>query len=301
MTFSTLLLTAAGDGTLQSILQTVQEIANKPEPDFMHGDAYFYAVISFVVSLFSLIISFFGLFAIYRELREDKIMEKCQINLLHDLVRHLYRNKICTVAMRAKYNAMTAAGGQGYPSEEHYKKLQLLPEDIHLERYNRDSDIYGKLHELEMQLRNYNTEIEVAERHMTDPLVDSETEQRDFDTLDFKTGYLTMKIADMLSTIDKGKTDVMSSVRKEISEKAERNLKENPREKCKWGDEYAEELSRLRENERERDLYFTRIYKSDPEAADQFAEMLTQDLLIECGLNQKGEEKIHIIRLKGQR
>lgn len=259
--------------------------------DFWCGDF-------FVFTVFSTLFSALTVITIYSEFKKDRIDEKCQINLLKDLIRHLYRNKVCTIAMRAKYNAMAAEGGEGYPSEEHYKKLQLLPDDIHLERYNHNSTIYGKLHELEMLLRNYNAEIEVAERHMTDPLIDSATEQRDFDTLDFKTGYLTTKIADVLSVIKKGKISVMPIVREIIKEKAKKNIAENPRDKCEWGDKYAEPLNRLREGERTRDWYFTHVFESAPEEADAFARLLTDDLLIECGTNQKGEEKIHIIRLK---
>jgi len=296
---------------LRAIQQLLEQLINKPASDFWQGDFYVVAVVSAAISLF-------GVYTIIHEFSNDRIDEKCQINLLKDLVRHLYRNKVCTLAMQAKYNVAVANAEGCYPSEEHYRKQQLLPEDIHIERYNHHADIYDKLHDLEMKLRNYNTEIEVAEMHMSNPNVDAETKKRDFETLDFKTGFLTVKISEVLSIIESSKGwfgdtryrircflqkyklikpfDSLPTIRKIIKDCFDENLKNNKRENCQWGDEYLEELSHLRKDERTRDNYFTEVFKTAELEADDFANMLSQDLLIECGRNIKGEEKIHIIQ-----
>lgn len=288
MAIINLLLQTNVEQEIDEIRTLVQQTVDNTSYSFW-GDACVIAILSFLVSLI-------GLMGLWREIRRNRIDEKCQIKLLNDLIRHLYRNKICTVAMRAKYNALIKSGGKGYPSEEHYRKLQLLPEDIHLERYNHNADIYDQLHRLELGLRNYNSEIEVAERHMTDPAMDEQTIQRDFDTLEFKTGKLTADIAEVLNLIKKSQDGKMT-VRRLITACSTDNQDNNPREQCEWGDEYAEELSLLRKNELTGDKYFTTIFTQESGTLADFKRIYTNDLLIECGKNIKGEEKIHIIKL----
>lgn len=335
MNLTNILLQASNDSILQAIKHDVDLLLESNQHDFWGGDFYMVAVISLGVSII-------GLLAIYFELRNNLIDEECQLKLLSDLIRHLYRNKICTVAMRAKYNYEKKKDKRIYPSEEHYRKLQLLPDDIHLDRYNHDSQIYDKLHELELLLRNYNTEIEVAECHMKDPNIDNATKQRDFDTLDFKTGHLTKAIVNVMYMILK-KTWTLGWIRQYIKQKKSSwlrlipsflhrlthfsnrigmdqveeyaysiiekchngNLEQNQRTLCKWGDKYADELQRLRQGEDKRDKYFTNVFKSGKEFTDREKQMITcfsafygEDLLIECGQNQKGEERIHIIQAK---
>ena len=60
-----------------------------------------------------------------------------------------------------------------YPSEEHLLKLKVLPEDVlHLESYNQDDKIYQKMHELKLQLRNYDIEIDTAMTHLKENVQD---------------------------------------------------------------------------------------------------------------------------------
>lgn len=289
MLFYNLLLSAGMQDKLDAIRNFSERTAENTESNFWGDDVCLIAVIS-------LIISGLTIYTIWSEFRKTRIDKKCQRELFHDLIRHLYRNKLCTVAMRAKYNKIIGADGEGYPSEEHYKKLQLLPDDIHLERYNRDADIYHSLHELELLLRNYNTEIEVAERHMTDQRIDRATKQRDFDTLDFKAGYLTFAISRVLDKIEKD-NDAIMTIQGIIEEAHRDNMKSFSREKCIWGDEYAANITELRKNELDEDFYFSKIFTSETGTADRFKKILDTDLLIECGKNTKGEEKIHIIKL----
>lgn len=284
-----LLLSAGTQDKLEAIRDFSERTAVNTESNFWGDDVCLIAVIS-------LIISGLTIYTIWSEFSKTRIDKKCQQELFHDLIRHLYRNKLCTVAMRAKYNKIIGTDGEGYPSEEHYKKLQLLPEDIHLERYNRNADIYHSLHELELLLRNYNTEIEVAERHMTDVRIDQATKQRDFDTLDFKTGYLTYAISRVLDKIEKD-NDAIVTIQGIIEESHMKNVENNPREKCHWGDEFAANIAELRKEEIEDDFYFRKIFTPETGAAERFKKILDTDLLIECGKNTKGEEKIHIIRL----
>ena len=148
-----------------------------------------------------------------------------------DLIRHLYRNLVCTLAFSQKVleesthkkatnilkkvcNTLIRKkeAHNEYPSEEHLLKLKVLPEDIlHLEKYNNNSDIYTKMHELKLLLRNYDTEIDTALMHLKNKNVTLEEVKNDLDTLVYKPLHLINKIReitdDMKKSIDKEDKD----------------------------------------------------------------------------------------------
>ena len=129
---------------------------------------------------------------------------------LNDLIRHLYRNLVCTLAFsqkvleesnnRRKGNAIgkiinaligTKAERKEYPSEEHLLKLKVLPEDVlHLEKYNNSPTIYQKMHELKLLLRNYDVEVDTALMHLKDKGIKPDVIKNDLNTLAYKPLHL---------------------------------------------------------------------------------------------------------------
>ena len=83
---------------------------------------------------------------------------------------------------------------KGYPSEEHLIKLQVPLENIHLEAFYGNDRMYEVMHNLYLNLRNYNEEIDVACTHFKDENLSEEVKKRDLDTLLFKPSYLTERI-----------------------------------------------------------------------------------------------------------
>ncbi len=119
-----------------------------------------------------------------------------QIALFNDMIRHLYRNLVCTLTIgriqeeRKEHN--------GYPSEEHLLKLKMLPEDIiHLEKYNDNKVIYTKMHELKLLFRNYDTEIDVCMMHYKNLALDVKEVEKDLSVLMFKPFYLMTRIVEI--------------------------------------------------------------------------------------------------------
>lgn len=91
-----------------------------------------------------------------------------------------------------------------YPSEEHLLKLKVLPEDVlHLESYNQDDKIYQKMHELKLQLRNYDIEIDTAMTHLKENVQDEAMIRENLDTLTFKPLFLISKIVGVVKSLDK--------------------------------------------------------------------------------------------------
>ena len=89
-----------------------------------------------------------------------------QIAHFNDLIRHLYRDLVVTLAFSQKVLECLEKGKDQYPSEEHLLKLSVLPEEVCLENYNNDAFIYHKMHKLKILFRNYDAEISTALNHL---------------------------------------------------------------------------------------------------------------------------------------
>ena len=156
-----------------------------------------FAFLAFLVACFSAVYDFRG----FRESKRTadnvtRVSLEVQMAQFDDLIRHLYRNLICTMAFTNKI--LEKKEHVEYPSEEHLMKLKVLPEDVlHLEKYNDNNHIYKMMHELKLLLRNYDVEIDTAMMHLKDGKISVEVLRNDLDTLTFKPLYLTKRILDI--------------------------------------------------------------------------------------------------------
>jgi hypothetical protein len=127
-----------------------------------------------------------------------EINKQAQRKWFKDLIRHLYRNKVCVCAMQWK---LAEEGfGNCYPSEEHLLKLKVLPEDLRLDRFdNYTSEHYDKLHKLELLFRNYSIEVDVTLEHLKQKALPDEVKISDLRTLEFKSQLITKTIYDLIN------------------------------------------------------------------------------------------------------
>lgn len=281
-----LIIAFSQDNLLGDIVYETRKIEENMHIDWIQDGINLIALLSLVIALWSLHYTRLTVKSIESEADKDRIDNECQKELFRDIIRHLYRNKVCTLAMQAKLKKDL---WNGYPSDEHFLKLQLLPSDIHLEQYYKDVERFKMLHNIELLLRNYNTEIEVARKHISDKGMDVKTKERDFDTLNFKPGYLTAKIVEAMNDIWPGNDFRMDAVGI-IKDAYRKNIKDNDESK---GNHWDKNFNLASFPKEKKDLYITKIFLGK---AEDFEQMLETDVKIECGTNQKGEEKIYIIR-----
>ncbi len=124
-----------------------------------------------------------------------------------DLIRHLYRNLIVSIALKEKYlddenkapDPKHFSKWKSHPSESHLLKLKFLPED----EQNLDSKYYSVMHEIKILLRNYDTEVDVALSHLCIPTIRQEDLKVDFDNLLFKPFYLIRKMVSTEAEMNK--------------------------------------------------------------------------------------------------
>lgn len=154
-----------------------------------------FAILAFGVGVFAAVYDWKGYKA--SKMTADNVVrvsEEVQVAQFNDLIRHFHRNLICSLAM--SYKQVDGDRHTTYISESHLYKLKTLPEDIiHTERYNTNNELYSRMHEMKLLLRNYDMEIDVALMHFKNSDIDVEDLIAiDFDNLLFKPYFLISKI-----------------------------------------------------------------------------------------------------------
>lgn len=160
--------------------------------------------------------------AIRKESKKQRIKRTFQAKILSDLMRHMYRNKVCICATHWKLQE--EGFDRYYPSEEHLLKLKLLPEDLRFDRFDNTPDFYDILHEMELKFRNFNIEVDVSLEHLKQQNIDTNTKIRDLKVLEFKSQLLTSDIINLMHTLK------LPVVEEEYKNPGEGTLKYTPME-----------------------------------------------------------------------
>ena len=187
---------------VESINSNVDSVSKHTIPKELFGCEIDW--INFWTSFLAFLFSGFSVLFTFKTANSVKRMSKnVQLAQFDDLIRHLYRNLVCSLAFSRVI--LQDEQHKRYPSEEHLLKLKVLPEDVlHLDRYNHDKAVYAKMHELKLLLRNYDVEIETAMMHLKDKQIPNAVLQNDLDTLTFKPFYLINAILGIIDTMESG-------------------------------------------------------------------------------------------------
>ena len=178
-----------------------------------------FGIITSIIAFAALIYSILTYNAqLQTEKNTKNISQDAQRHLLCELLRHLYRNYVITYTMRTKMENMNY---KAYPSEEHFVKLKIPTENIHLEAFYGENEKFQLLHVLYLNFRNYNNEVEIALKHITDPNISKDTKNDDFAMLEFKISFLTGKIIQTIYDVwgkeDKIRNEMRNAIRISLS------------------------------------------------------------------------------------
>lgn len=232
----------------KSLQDTLSLIANNTAPDeFLKQDIdelnLWIAIIALIVGILG---TWFGWLA-YRFSKKTadnvvRMSANTQIAQLNDLIRHLYRNLVVTIAFTKRMS--TTKEHVNYPSEIHLQKLKMLPDDaIHLEKYNDNTDVYKVMHELKLLLRNYDTEIDIAQIHLKDRNIENDVLTDDLNGLCYKPFHLINSIILVEQAMNKYARDTNENHYKDmiliILSEHFNKLANNIDHIEKWGQRYA--------------------------------------------------------------
>ncbi len=139
---------------------------------------------------------------------------------------------------------------------------------------------------LYLNFRNYNEEINVAMKHITDSKVARKTKEEDFDTLEFKASYLTGRIMEVVSEIwNKGTDtkDAQNSIKEEIKTNAKNNQYVDGCEN--FSHKTIEEIKNTR---------YSEIYTDDHQLKD-FVDGFNEDVKNDRMKNERGAWKVRMV------
>lgn len=219
------LLNRLNDNEILSDYAIMSMIEENTHQDDVKDGWNLYGWIAFFLSFFSLGVGFYTFYAQKRtEGNTKKLSKDMQRALLVELTRHLYRNLVIIRTIRTK---MTDIDYKGYPSEEHFEKLKIPMNNIHLDSFYGNDRHFQSMHNLYLNLRNYNEEIKVAEKHFVNPMLSKEVKEEDLDTLEFKVFFLTERILETIYRIWGNVDDSLkdNEERKDKMDKDPRNQK----------------------------------------------------------------------------
>ncbi|MDR2815276.1 MAG: hypothetical protein LBB62_01025 [Proteiniphilum sp.] len=189
---------AEQDSTLNKIAQTSERISENTTPTHL-TQTDIDEVANLLLAVFAALGTVLTWQAIRRESKQQQIKRTFQSKILSDLIRHMYRNKVCICATHRKLQEK--GFDRYYPSEEHLLKLKLLPEDLRFDRFDNTPDFYDILHELELKFRNFNTEVDVSLEHLKQQNIEAKTKIRDLEVLEFKSQLLTSDVINLMHTL----------------------------------------------------------------------------------------------------
>lgn len=196
-------------GALREIGKDVQQVVTNTDSykifDLIPADGptFWIAFIGMILSFLATLFGYLGYR--YQKVTSDNtghVSIEIQKSEFSDIIRHLYRNLICTLAFARKIKISDDATHL-YPSEEHLRKLKLLPEDVHLEKFNDNISVYSKMHHFKLLVRNYHIEIDLTLEHMMNKHINQDIVKSDIHGLEFKPFYLIGNLIDVESVMNK--------------------------------------------------------------------------------------------------
>lgn len=225
------------------------------------------------------------------EQNTKRVSLEAQRYLLNDILRHLYRNYVITYTMKTK---VKDANCMAYPSEEHFEKLKIPMENIHLDVFNgEDASKLQLMHVLYLNLRNYNAEVDVVMKHISSPTIPNETKDEDFETLEFKVSFLTDKIISTIYAIWGDEPERKKELKKEMREALQLSLSGRTNAKQNVDVESSGEFPPLT-FDRIKESAYSKLYSQ--KELQKFCLTFNNDVREERKKNQRGAWKVRMIR-----
>ena len=279
------------------------KIAENTRQDRLKDDWNVYGVVTIIVALVALIVSFLSYYytkwtyvaqmkteenTTKTEQNTSKLNLEEQKSLLSDMIRHFYRNYVVSLALGIKLeNEKEGNKYRCYPSEEHLLKMAVNLDDVHLNLFYQENRQHHLMNKLFVMLRNYNIELSVICDHLKSQKIDYATKVRDLQTLTFKCYYLTGEITKLIGEIwyKNDEKAYESDARNRIVEEQEKNRHDNADETKYYTGEVVLDVP-------EASYYLKTLFASDQA---EFLANLKQDVIIEAGKNKSNSPKIHLI------
>lgn len=179
-----------GDNIPQYLADKVTAIEEHTQFNFNYDGWSLYGIITIIAAIVGVIIAYVTYSAQESVEKHTKnVSVSAQLGSLTDLLRHIYRNAVCTGSILLKYRhdeSIHQKAATSYPSEANMLKLQTQPEIYILPIDIINDDIFQSMTEMRKLMHNYNCEIDVATKHFSTKGMPYESLRYDHDSLLFK-------------------------------------------------------------------------------------------------------------------
>lgn len=177
------------------ILPKVEQIVKNTIPPTIaqqHIDyiALFIAIVALIVTIASL---FFAMLTYRNTLSLRAITQKDKI--LRELIRHLYRNQVIIRAILRDLKDNI----EHFPSEEHLLKIKFSEDGLYMSKFAGFFDNFDELHYLEVRIRNFNIEVDIALEHFKNESLEIAIKERELLALSSKIDSMANEIFILLS------------------------------------------------------------------------------------------------------
>lgn len=195
----------ADGGAIQGIANRVVQIARNTTPSV-------WDTILGVATIASAIFGALVFYSIKLEFDKNRLSLGCQAAILQDLFRHLYRNKVVLNAMLRDWEAL--GFDKVRPSEDILLKTQTLPEDLNFSRFAISNDCYPRMHEIELNLRNYNIVAQTAAGHLKETTIPLDIKLSEVAQLERRSSKIQVMISDLCAMMGISVEDASTTVKK---------------------------------------------------------------------------------------
>lgn len=190
----------------QYFVDKIAAIEEHTQFSFNRDGWSFYGIITIIFAILGVAVAYATYSAQESVERHTKnVSVSAQIGSLKDLLRHIYRNLVCTSSILLKYRAEEAEGKEratSYPSEANMLKLQTQPDIYILPIDIIDDNIFKSMTEMKKLMHNYNCEIDIASKHFATKSMLYESLGQDFNSLLFKPMFLAANSLNLRAKIE---------------------------------------------------------------------------------------------------
>lgn len=181
--------------SLLTLEQKVDYLGHKLDSVSVNTDSFGNDFSSFVtiLSIVASIVTIIGLLALFMDISKRNISKRMQKNIILDLLRHFMVNNAILESIwihRKQKNPQT-------PIEGTLCRFAALEGDTDLGRFSVKAKYYEKLHNICLSLRNYNSVVCMADKHLHDSNYPQRVLDKELDSIVERSIELTIKLVEL--------------------------------------------------------------------------------------------------------
>lgn len=174
--------------TTYIILQHLKEINSNTD-----GFSNLWSSLISIISIFASLVTIFGIISLRGEMRKKRANYEFRKRIILDLIRHMMVNNSILEVIRYKREI----DKNFKPTEGILQRFATLESDIELGRFSMSADNYELIHNLSLKIRNYNSVVKNADKHIHNQDTPFDTISKELDDIFYRGVEISIKLLDI--------------------------------------------------------------------------------------------------------